>query len=154
MLLRVTGARAVALRFTLPSAGGSYVAPANHCVGSAPPFPPFGLRVRLRADFDETPYAAPTRVLLRAVKRHGMIFADQGAPWTVGGTNHPGFEAVLRDLRERPNPRERVRGPAHRGGHGLLSADAAAPVAADEARPACYGPGRAGRGRIRPRRSS
>lgn len=98
------GEIAHALRFTLPRGGGSYVHPANHCVASNAPAPPFGMRVRLRASFDETPYATPTRVLLRALKRHGMILADQGAAWAVSGTSHPGFDAVLRDLRARPIP--------------------------------------------------
>ncbi|HEY6097985.1 MAG TPA: hypothetical protein VIW03_01055 [Anaeromyxobacter sp.] len=93
-----------ALRFTLPRGGGNYVHPANPCVASAAPSPPFGLRVRLRASFDETPYAAPTRVLLQALKRHGLIFADQGSAWSISGTSHPGFDVVLKDLRARPIP--------------------------------------------------
>jgi hypothetical protein len=93
-----------ALRFTLPAGGGSYVHPANHCVASFAPSPPFGLRVRLRAAFDEAPYAPATRVLLRALKRHGMVFADHGSAWSVSGTSHPGFDAVLKDLRLRPIP--------------------------------------------------
>lgn len=93
-----------ALRFTLPAGGGSYVHPANHCVASFAPSPPFGLRVRLRASFDDAPYAPATRVLLRALKRHGMVFADHGSAWSVSGTSHPGFDAVLKDLRARPIP--------------------------------------------------
>jgi hypothetical protein len=98
------GEIAHALRFTLPRGGGTYVSPANHCVASNAPAPPFGMRVRLRASFDETPYGTPTRVLLRALKRHGMVFADQGSAWSVSGASHPAFEAVLRDLRARPVP--------------------------------------------------
>jgi hypothetical protein len=98
------GRIAHALRFTLPRGGGSFVAPANHCVGPNPDDPPFGTRVRLRADFDETPYGPATRVLLRALKTHGMIFADVGSAWSISGASHPGFEAILRDLREKPIP--------------------------------------------------
>jgi hypothetical protein len=98
------GRIAHALRFTLPRGGGSFVAPANHCVGPNPDDPPFGTRVRLRAGFDETPYGPATRVLLRTLKTHGMIFADVGSAWSISGASHPGFEAILRDLREKPIP--------------------------------------------------
>jgi hypothetical protein len=43
-------------------------------------------------------------VLLEALKRHGLILADQGSAWAVSGTSHPGFAPVLRELRERPVP--------------------------------------------------
>lgn len=98
------GRIAHALRFTLPGGGGRFVPPANHCVATHADDPPFGARVRLRADFDESPYAPATRVLLRALKTYGLIFADVGSAWSISGSSHPGFEAVLRDLRERPIP--------------------------------------------------
>ncbi len=92
-----------ALRFTLPRAQNAYVAPANHCGPEADrSLAPMGLRVRLRASFDESPYSSSTRVLLRAWKRYGLILADVGDPWAVDGVSDPGFADALRELRAIP----------------------------------------------------
>jgi hypothetical protein len=99
------GRIAHALRFTAPRVRQAYVAPANHCGGVADPsLPPFGTRLRLRADFDLAPYSGPTRVLLEALRRHGMILADQGPAYDLSGTSAPIFADVLRQLREKPVP--------------------------------------------------
>ena len=39
---------------------------------------PLTLRFRLKPTFDETPYNANARVILRALKTHGMILSDGG----------------------------------------------------------------------------
>jgi hypothetical protein len=98
-----SGAIAHALRFTMPGVRRAYVAPASHC-GSylSTTRPPYGLRVRLKADFDLSGYSGPARVLLSALKRHGLILADQGSAWYITGTSHPGWAEALDQLRERP----------------------------------------------------
>ncbi len=58
-----------------------YVRPATHA--GAPSSndanaPPYGVRFRLKATFDETPYNAGARVILRALKTYGMILSDGG----------------------------------------------------------------------------
>lgn len=73
-----------ALRFILPNARMKrrvYVRPATHA--GAPSStdanaPPYGVRFRLKASFDETPYTAGARVILQALKRYGMILSDGG----------------------------------------------------------------------------
>jgi hypothetical protein len=73
-----------ALRFILPNARMKrqvYVRPATHA--GAPSStnadaPPYGVRFRLKPTFDETPYNANARVILRALKTHGMILSDGG----------------------------------------------------------------------------
>lgn len=73
-----------ALRFILPNARmkhAVYVHPATHA--GAPSSlnadaPPYGVRFRLKASFDETPYSAGARVILRAMKKYGMILSDGG----------------------------------------------------------------------------
>ena len=73
-----------ALRFILPNArmkAGVYVRPATHAGGPSSPnadAPPYGVRFRLKASFNETPYNANARVLLRALKKYGMILSDGG----------------------------------------------------------------------------
>jgi hypothetical protein len=79
-----------ALRFTAPCTAPSYVYPARHqastCTGS---YPPMGLRVRLKAgvDISHLPYQA--RVVALALKRYGMILADNGSPWYISGAPNP-----------------------------------------------------------------
>ncbi|MEO8103881.1 MAG: hypothetical protein ABI790_15265 [Betaproteobacteria bacterium] len=73
-----------ALRFILPNGrmkAGVYVHPATHAGGPSsnnPDAPPYGVRFRLQAGFDETPYNANARVILRALKKYGMILSDGG----------------------------------------------------------------------------
>lgn len=47
--------------------------------------PPMGLRVRLKATFDISRYAGAARVILTAMKKYGMILADNGSDWFFTG---------------------------------------------------------------------
>ncbi|HVY08173.1 MAG TPA: hypothetical protein VHB46_19515 [Burkholderiales bacterium] len=73
-----------ALRFILPNARMKrqvYVHPATHAGGPTSTnadAPPYGVRFRLKASFDETPFNAHERVVLRAMKKYGMILSDGG----------------------------------------------------------------------------
>jgi hypothetical protein len=73
-----------ALRFILPNArmkAKVYVHPAGHAGGpssTTADAPPYGVRFRLKASFDETPYNAAQRVILRAMKTYGMLLSDGG----------------------------------------------------------------------------
>jgi hypothetical protein len=74
-----------ALRFTAPDTCG-YIYPARH--QTAPPcsnLPPMGLRVRLKASVDISGFGPNAQVVLTALKRYGMILADNGLPWYVSG---------------------------------------------------------------------
>ena len=76
-----------ALRFTVHRTQRAYIAPATHFASSDtnPDLPPMGLRVRLRADFDITPFSQHVQVILRALKAYGMFVADNGADWYISG---------------------------------------------------------------------
>jgi hypothetical protein len=52
----------------------------------------------LRATYPETLYSAEARVLIRAFKRYGLIFADQGSNGFITGTSHPDFAPLLDEL--------------------------------------------------------
>jgi hypothetical protein len=43
-----------------------------------PNTPPFGAKVRLRADFDISSYSADNQIILRALKKYGMVMVDGG----------------------------------------------------------------------------
>ena len=76
-----------ALRFTAPRTRRAYVYPARHDASAStdPSLPPMGLRVRLKADFDVSRFPPQARMVLEALKRYGMILADNGSPWYVSG---------------------------------------------------------------------
>jgi hypothetical protein len=76
-----------ALRFTAPSTCSGHIYPARHDAGSGSCSvrPPMGLRVRLKASVDIGGFGTQARVLLTALKRYGMILADNGSPWYVTG---------------------------------------------------------------------
>jgi hypothetical protein len=82
-----SGAITHALRFTVPTSRRAYVLPATHQAGSSTSAsaPPMGLRVRLKASVDISTYPAQAQVLLAALKRYGMILADNGSAWYVSG---------------------------------------------------------------------
>jgi hypothetical protein len=89
-----TGAIRHALRFTAPRTRRAYVWPARHHASSAtdPSLPPMGLRLRLKAGFDTRGFPRQARIVLDALKRYGMILADNGAPWFVTGAPSPGWD--------------------------------------------------------------
>ena len=75
-----------ALRFTAPCTAPSYVYPARHEASTCHGFyPPMGLRVRLKANVDISHLPRQARVVAEALKRYGMILADNGSPWFVSG---------------------------------------------------------------------
>ena len=89
-----------ALRFTIPRVRRAYIAPASHCGQyEDDALPPYGTRVRLKADFPLEGYRGDARVVLTAMKRYGLILADQGSAWYVTGTSDPGWEDALDQLR-------------------------------------------------------
>jgi hypothetical protein len=74
-----------AIRFTAPDTCG-HIYPARH--ETADPcsnLPPMGLRVRLKASVDISGFGPNARIVLTALKRYGMILADNGAPWYITG---------------------------------------------------------------------
>jgi hypothetical protein len=76
-----------ALRFTVNATQRAYVLPATHFASSStdPNRPPMGLRLRLRAGYDITGFHGQARVVLEALKRYGMIVADNGSNWFITG---------------------------------------------------------------------
>jgi hypothetical protein len=82
-----------ALRFTVRRTRRAYVYPARHFASSSddPSLPPMGLRVRLKASVDLTGYPRQARVVLTALKRYGMLVADNGSDWYITGSPNPAW---------------------------------------------------------------
>ncbi len=76
-----------ALRFTAPQTRRACVWPARHYASSltGSQYPPMGQRFRLRADYDVSGFSSPVQVILRAMKKYGIILADNGSPWYISG---------------------------------------------------------------------
>ena len=90
-----------ALRFTTNLTRRAYIYPARHFASSStdPARPPMGTRVRLKASFDTSGLSPHARVIAEALKRYGMILADNGSPWYVSGMSDPRFDDdVLHEL--------------------------------------------------------
>src|SRR5579864_3611774 len=76
-----------AIRFTAPQTRNTYIWPARHEASSlsGASYPPMGQRFRLKANVDISGFAAPVQVILRALKKYGMILADNGSSWYISG---------------------------------------------------------------------
>jgi hypothetical protein len=76
-----------ALRFTVERTRRAYISPARHYASSLTDseLPPMGLRVRLKASFDVGGFPRQARVVLTALKRYGMLVADNGSSWYISG---------------------------------------------------------------------
>jgi hypothetical protein len=76
-----------AVRFTVAKSRKGYIPPATHFASnkSDPALPPMGMRVRLKSDFDIRPFAPEVQVILKGLKKYGMILADNGSDWFISG---------------------------------------------------------------------
>jgi len=76
-----------AIRVTFESTQDAWIHPASHCAGdtSNPNAPPMGLRLRLRAGYDISRIRGGAHVIAVALKRYGLIVADNGSNWFFGG---------------------------------------------------------------------
>jgi hypothetical protein len=58
-----------------------------------------GQRFRLKADFDLSGFSRDVRVILTALKKYGMILADNGSSWYISGSPDPRWNNdILREL--------------------------------------------------------
>jgi hypothetical protein len=64
----------------------TYVWPASHQAGSTVGAPPMGARLRLKASRDISGYPADVQRIFRAMKRYGLIVADNGSDMYISGT--------------------------------------------------------------------
>jgi hypothetical protein len=76
-----------AIRFTVERTQRAYIHPARHFASrhTTPTLPPMGLRVRLRADYDLSKFPPSAKVVLTALKKYGMLLADNCSNWFISG---------------------------------------------------------------------
>ena len=93
-----------AIRFTIPRSKiyEGYVFPASHLVSgeTGDELLPFGARLRLKEDFDISGYSETNQIILRALKKYGLILADVGSSMFLSGAPNDGWDNDdLRDLK-------------------------------------------------------
>jgi hypothetical protein len=78
-----------AIRVTFDSTRDAYVHPAVHCAGdtASAAAPPMGLRLRLKAGYGLGGFSGAARTIAEAMKRHGLIVADNGSNWYFSGSS-------------------------------------------------------------------
>jgi len=74
-----------AFRATVRATNG-YVYPASHRAGSNPQALPLGARLRLKAGRDISSFRPEIQKIFRAMKKYGLIVADNGSDMYVSGT--------------------------------------------------------------------
>jgi hypothetical protein len=76
-----------ALRFTVQHSQRGYIHPATHFASSSsdPNLPPMGLRLRLKSGYDISGFHGASLVILLALRKYGMIVADNGSNWFISG---------------------------------------------------------------------
>jgi hypothetical protein len=83
-----------ALRFTASRTRQAFIYPARHFASNLtdPDLPAMGQRLRLKRRYDISRFPRQSRVVLRALKRYGMILADNGSSWYVSGAPNRGWD--------------------------------------------------------------
>jgi hypothetical protein len=76
-----------ALRFTLQNSRAAFIPPASHWAANSSNSnaAPMGMRMRLKASFDVSGYSTANQVILKALKKYGMIMADNGSNLYLSG---------------------------------------------------------------------
>jgi hypothetical protein len=83
-----------ALRFTASRTRKAFIYPARHFASSLtdPDLPAMGQRLRLKASFNVNGFPKQARAVLVALKRYGMILADNGSSWYITGAPNKGWD--------------------------------------------------------------
>jgi hypothetical protein len=88
-----------AIRFTVSKSFQGYIHPATHAAGNTTAgLPPMGLRLRLKASFVTSSFSGPTLVIMTAMKKYGIILADNGSNWYISGESNEGWSPYMDDL--------------------------------------------------------
>jgi hypothetical protein len=84
-----------AFRFTLSQAhtAKAFINAASHTADGIDGPAPFGMHVRLKADY-QPPASASTevKVIINTLKKYGMILADNGSDWFFSGSPNSGWD--------------------------------------------------------------
>jgi len=94
-----------AIRFTTNITSSHHLWPARHDAGSTSSwsYPPMGARFRLKSSWDSSRLSWQARVVVAAMKRYGLVLADNGSPWYFQGEQDSRWgDALISDLKKIP----------------------------------------------------
>lgn len=87
------GVIAHAVRFTMSTTFAGHIHPATHDAGGSVAWsPPMGLRLRLKANFNLASFHGESLVLLTALKKYGMLLADNGSDFYITGETNTNWD--------------------------------------------------------------
>jgi hypothetical protein len=83
-----------AIRVTFDTTRDGWIHPASHCAGStqSADAPPMGMRFRLKSNYDTSGFTGQGRAIADALKRYGLINADNGSNWYFQGSSDPRWD--------------------------------------------------------------
>jgi len=99
------GAIEHAIRVTFAKTRQAFLHPATHYASgdTSASLPPMGLRLRLKASYDISGFSGAAKVVLVALKKYGMIVADNGSNWYISGAPHASWDdSNLNTLKQVP----------------------------------------------------
>jgi hypothetical protein len=78
-----------AIRVTFDSTRNAWVHPASHCAGdtASAAAPAMGTRLRLKAGYGLGRFSGGAKTIAEAMKRYGLIVADNGSNWYFSGSS-------------------------------------------------------------------
>ena len=93
-----------AFRFTLPKTRAAFIPPASHWAGntSDATAPPMGMRLRLKSNYGISGFSTQMQVILTAMKKYGLILADNGSSLYVTGVSDSRWGSDLDSLKTVP----------------------------------------------------
>jgi hypothetical protein len=86
-----------AIRFTTNVTRRAFIWPARHQAGSTNnvAFPPMGARFRLKSSYSTAGHSPEAVAVIEAMKKYGLVLADNGSPWYFQGTADSDWPATL-----------------------------------------------------------
>jgi hypothetical protein len=94
-----------AIRFTTDETSNHHLWPARHHAGSTDnlAYPPMGARFRMKESFDASGMSAEAQRVVAAMKKYGLVLADNGSPWFFQGEQSSQWtDQLLDDLKSIP----------------------------------------------------
>ncbi len=94
-----------AIRFTTDITSRHHLWPARHDAGSTASlaYPPMGARFRLKASWSAEGLSDEAKAVVGAMKKYGMVLADNGSPWFFQGEQNAHWpERLIEDLKTIP----------------------------------------------------
>jgi hypothetical protein len=91
-----------AMRVTVRNTRRAYVSPATHFASrkTDPNLPRMGERLRLKADYDVSKFSPPVQAILKGLKKHGMLVADNGLDWALSCAPDERIPVLHEELRK------------------------------------------------------